>query len=199
MKLIIDCKEDNLEPEIIALAINLALNAGCAEQLCDYKHGKGLKLLFKRAYKHKDSLIMKMIRNISSHSSPDIKNQFIVRIKSSVTYPEIWRCGHTFFWARAQPGPEKSEKFGSRPDPGPSGPRHGIFSTNIQHPVCTWTYRDHGLTTYNWLSREKNRYTIISWCLFLSINAPNIKSCRLVEKSRTKVLYVDFSSIAFRF
>jgi hypothetical protein len=92
MKLIIDCKEENLEPEIIALAINLALNAGCAEQLCDYKHGKGLKLLFKRAYKNKDSLVMKMIRNISSHSSPDIKNQFIVRIKSSVTYSEIWRC-----------------------------------------------------------------------------------------------------------
>jgi len=89
MKLIIDCKEETLEPEIIALAINLALNAGCAEQLCDYKHGKGLKLLFKRAYKNKDSLVMKMIRNISSHSSPDIKNQFIVRIKSSVTYSEI--------------------------------------------------------------------------------------------------------------
>lgn len=79
MKLIIDCKEDRLEPEVIALAINLALNPGCAEQLCDYKHGKGLKLLMKRAYKYKDPLIMKVIRNISSHSSPDIKNQFIVR------------------------------------------------------------------------------------------------------------------------
>lgn len=79
MKLIIDCKDDHLEPEVIALAINLALNPGCAEQLCDYKHGKGLKLLMKRAYKHKDPLIMKMIRNISSHASPDIKNQFIVR------------------------------------------------------------------------------------------------------------------------
>jgi hypothetical protein len=83
MKLIIDCKEDRLEPEIIALAINLALNAGCAEQLCDYRHGKGLKLLMKRAYKYKDPLIMKMIRNISSHASPDIKNQFIVRRKIS--------------------------------------------------------------------------------------------------------------------
>lgn len=81
MKLIIDCKEERLEPEVIALAINLALNPGCAEQFLDYKHGKGLKLLMKRAYKHKDSLIMKMIRNISSHASPDIKNQFIVRNK----------------------------------------------------------------------------------------------------------------------
>ncbi|CAF4772885.1 unnamed protein product, partial [Rotaria sp. Silwood1] len=77
MKLVIDCKEERPEPEVIALAINLALNPGCAEQLCDYKHGKGLKLLMKRAYKYKDSLIMKMIRNISSHASFDIKNQFI--------------------------------------------------------------------------------------------------------------------------
>jgi hypothetical protein len=91
---------------------------------------------------------------------------------------ELW--GHVLLG----PGPRKVKNL----SPGPSGPRPGIFSTNIQHPVCTWTYRDHGLTTYNWLSREKNRYTIISWCLFLSINAPKIKSCRLVEKSRTKVL-----------
>lgn len=79
MKMIVDCKEDALEPEVIALAINLALNPGCADQLCDYKHGKGLKLLMKRAYKHKDSLVMKMVRNISSHPSPDIKTQFVVR------------------------------------------------------------------------------------------------------------------------
>jgi hypothetical protein len=83
--------------------------------------------------------------------------------------------------------------------PGPVGPRPGAFSTNIQHPVCTWIYRNRDLTTYNCLSREKNRYAIISWCLFLSINAPKIKSCHLVEKSRTNVLYVDLSSIVFRF
>jgi hypothetical protein len=74
-----------------------------------------------------------------------------------------------------------------------------FFFTNIQHPVCTWTYRDQGLTTCNCLFREKNRYAIVSWCLFLSINVPKIKSCRLVEKSTTKVLYVDCSSIVFRF
>ncbi|CAF3976459.1 unnamed protein product [Rotaria magnacalcarata] len=77
MKLIIDCKEERTEPEVIALAINLALNPGCAEQLLEYKHSKGLKLLMKRAYKYKDSLIIKMIKNISSHASPDIKSQFI--------------------------------------------------------------------------------------------------------------------------
>ncbi len=76
---------------------------------------------------------------------------------------------------------------------GPTGPRPGVFSANIQHPVCTWTYKDHGLTTYNWLSREKNRYTMISWCLFLSINTPKMKSCRL--KCYTLILaplYLDF-------
>jgi hypothetical protein len=94
------------------------------------------------------------------------------------------------------PGPTRAR---SEPDPSPSGPRPGVFFTNMQHPVCTRTYRDHGLTAYNWLSREKNRYTIISWYLFLSISAPKIKSCRLVEKSRTKVLYIDLTSIVFRF
>jgi hypothetical protein len=43
------------------------------------------------------------------------------------------------------PGPRKVKNLG----PGPTGPRPGVFFTNIQHPVCTWTYRDHGLTTYN--------------------------------------------------
>jgi hypothetical protein len=72
---------------------------------------------------------------------------------------------------RQGPDPRKVKNLGpgltrarSGTDSGPSGPRPGVFFTNIQHPVYTWTYRDHGLTTYNWLSREKNRYTIIFWC-----------------------------------
>jgi hypothetical protein len=40
---------------------------------------------------------------------------------------------------------------------------------------------------------------ILSCCLFLSINASKIKSCRLGEKRRAKVSYIDFSSSAFRF
>ncbi len=88
---------------------------------------------------------------------------------------------------------------------GPIGPRRGVFFTNIQHPVCIWTYKDHDLTTYYWLSRGTSRYTNIPWCLFLSINAPKIKSCRLVEKRRAKVyrsplasLYLDFQLKANR-
>jgi hypothetical protein len=79
-----------------------------------------------------------------------------------------------------------------------SGSRPGVFFTNIQHTVRTWAYKNHGLSTYKWVSIEKNRYQII-WCLFGSINAREIKSCRLVDKSSTKVLYVDFTSIVFRF
>jgi hypothetical protein len=120
---------------------------------------------------------------------------FLQKEKSDGTYP---RTGSRelrahVFWARsrtrARPGP----------DPGPTRLRPGIFFSNMKHPVCTWTYRNHSLTTYNWLFKEKNRYKIISCCLFLSINSPKIKSCRLGEKRRTKVLYVDLSSTVFRF
>jgi len=125
---------------------------------------------------------------------------------NSVTYPKLWRCAlpaltstsatvrelgaHVFL----DPDPRKVKNLGT----GPTGPRPSIFFSNIQHPVYTSTYRDHGLTTYNWLSREKNRYTIIFCCLFLSSNPPKIIICRLVEERRTNVLYVDFSSTVFR-
>ncbi len=38
---------------------------------------------------------------------------------------------------------------------GPTGLRACVFFTDIQHPVCTQTYMDHGLTTYNCLLGEK--------------------------------------------
>ena len=44
----------------------------------------------------------------------------------------------------------RSSRPGSRPALDPV-----FFFINIQHPVCTWTYRDHGLTTYNWLPEKK--------------------------------------------
>ncbi len=105
--------------------------------------------------------------------------------------PQVGAAGTRFLG----PDPRKMKNLGM----GPIEPRPSGFFSNIQHPACTWTYRNHGLTIYNWLSREKNRYTIISCCLFLSSNPPKIKSYRLVEKRRTNVLYVDFSSTVFRF
>jgi len=61
--------------EVLALCINLAANARCAQLICE---GAGLKFLMKRAFKNKDAMLMKMIRNISMHDGPT-KALFIVR------------------------------------------------------------------------------------------------------------------------
>jgi len=61
--------------EVLALCINLAANARCAQLICE---GAGLKLLMRRAFKQKDAMLMKMIRNISMHDEPT-KSLFIVR------------------------------------------------------------------------------------------------------------------------
>ena len=60
--------------EVLALCINLAANARCAQLICE---GAGLKLLMRRAFKNKDAMLMKMIRNISMHDGPT-KALFIV-------------------------------------------------------------------------------------------------------------------------
>ena len=62
------------DAEVLALCINLAANARCAQLICE---GAGLKLLMRKAFKHKDAMLMKMIRNISMHDGPT-KNLFIV-------------------------------------------------------------------------------------------------------------------------
>ena len=61
--------------EVLALAVNLAANARCAQLICE---SQGLKLLMRRAFKQRDPLMMKMIRNISIHDGPT-KPLFIVR------------------------------------------------------------------------------------------------------------------------
>ena len=62
------------EVEVLALCINLSANARCAQLICE---GSGLKLLMRRAFKSKDAMLMKMIRNISMHDGPT-KALFIV-------------------------------------------------------------------------------------------------------------------------
>jgi hypothetical protein len=57
----------------------------------------------------------------------------------------------------------------------------------------------HGLTTYNWLSREKNGSRITSCCLFLSINAPKIKICRSVEEEEGKCYSLTLAPLYFDF
>ncbi|KAM9435104.1 kinesin-associated protein 3a [Clarias gariepinus] len=73
MKMLFDCGEEGMDPELISFCINLAANKRNAQLICE---GNGLKMLMKRAFKLKDPLMMKMIRNISQHEGPS-KNLFI--------------------------------------------------------------------------------------------------------------------------
>ena len=75
MKMILEYPDDLLDPETISLGINLACTPYGAQQMCK---GPGLKLLMRRALKTHDSLLLKMIRNISQHSGPT-KKLFLVR------------------------------------------------------------------------------------------------------------------------
>jgi len=67
MKLVLESSTASVDSELMALAINLATNKRNAQLISE---GKGLRLLFKRAFKFKDSLVMKMLRNISQHEGP---------------------------------------------------------------------------------------------------------------------------------
>uniref|UniRef100_A0A8B9R9Q8 Kinesin-associated protein 3a n=2 Tax=Astyanax mexicanus TaxID=7994 RepID=A0A8B9R9Q8_ASTMX len=73
MKMLFDCGEERMDPELISFCINLAANKRNAQLICE---GNGLKMLMKRALKLKDPLMMKMIRNISQHDGPSM-NLFI--------------------------------------------------------------------------------------------------------------------------
>lgn len=64
MKIILQCSDEQVDLEIMALAINLAANKRNAQLICE---GNGLRLLMQRAFTYQDPLIIKMIRNISQH------------------------------------------------------------------------------------------------------------------------------------
>lgn len=70
--MIIESPNEQVNLELVALGINLALNNKCAAQMIEFSKKKGLKLLIKRAFKFKDALIMKMIRNISQHEETKV-------------------------------------------------------------------------------------------------------------------------------
>ncbi len=82
MKLILECREDWVQQELVAVGINLS----CDEQNVKMMvKGPGLKLLMKRALQTQDSLLMKMIKNISQHRDEEIKKLFLVRIYVLIT------------------------------------------------------------------------------------------------------------------
>jgi len=74
--------------EVLALCINLAANSRCAQLICE---GAGLKHLMRKAFKHKDAMLMKMVRNISMHDGPT-KALFIVRISPNVSDFYLLSC-----------------------------------------------------------------------------------------------------------
>lgn len=52
------------DTDLVSLGINLALNKKCAQGMCENNR---LRSLIERTFKYRDAMMMKMIRNISSH------------------------------------------------------------------------------------------------------------------------------------
>eukprot|EP00118_Oscarella_pearsei_P007156 m.33925 g.33925 ORF g.33925 m.33925 type:complete len:801 (+) comp31926_c0_seq8:57-2459(+) len=95
VKLILECPEEKIDLEVIALGINLAANVRNAELMCE---GGGHRHLMRRALKTRDSLLMKMMRVMSNHGGP-VKKQFsgyvadlAAIIKSSADEEQVVEC-----------------------------------------------------------------------------------------------------------
>ncbi|XP_022237019.1 kinesin-associated protein 3-like [Limulus polyphemus] len=67
VKLIMECPEERVPLELIALSINLTTNKRNAQIICE---SNGLTFLMKHVFEHQDPLLMKMIRNVSQHEGP---------------------------------------------------------------------------------------------------------------------------------
>lgn len=68
---------DEVDQVMVALCINLATNSANAQQMADSSR---LQSLMTRAFNYQDSLLMKMIHNISEHDP--IRSSFIVSLNS---------------------------------------------------------------------------------------------------------------------
>lgn len=71
--MIVNSEDDQPKLELIALGINLAINSKNAQLMIESNRLQGL---IKKAFRTQDSLIMKMIRNISQHDLA--KENFVV-------------------------------------------------------------------------------------------------------------------------
>ncbi|PAA50720.1 hypothetical protein BOX15_Mlig016361g3, partial [Macrostomum lignano] len=76
VKLITESREELIDIEVMSLAVNLACDPTLAEVLAG-KDGKGIRIFMKRAFRFKDSVLMKMLRNISEHESEKLKMMFV--------------------------------------------------------------------------------------------------------------------------
>jgi hypothetical protein len=73
MNMLLEGPEDEVNLELVALCINLAVNKRNAQIMVENNR---LRCLMARAFRNQDSLIMKMIRNIAMHEGT--KQNFIV-------------------------------------------------------------------------------------------------------------------------
>uniref|UniRef100_A0A0B7B0K7 Kinesin-associated protein 3 n=1 Tax=Arion vulgaris TaxID=1028688 RepID=A0A0B7B0K7_9EUPU len=89
MKMLLQSAETPSTDELLALCINLAANKRTAQIICE---GQGLKMLMKRAFKFKDALVMKLIRNLSQHSGAT-KHLFIDYISDLCSCILKWEKG----------------------------------------------------------------------------------------------------------
>lgn len=71
--MLLDGPQDEMNLELVALCINLAINKRNAQIMVEENR---LRRLMARAFRNQDSLIMKMIRNIAMHEGT--KQNFIV-------------------------------------------------------------------------------------------------------------------------
>ena len=82
MAMIIESETELVDTGVMALAINLALSEPIANRICfangQDESGRGLKMLLKRAFKRKDVLLLKLIRNIAAQKRAEIKMLFVV-------------------------------------------------------------------------------------------------------------------------
>ncbi|KNE70717.1 hypothetical protein AMAG_15471 [Allomyces macrogynus ATCC 38327] len=80
LHLVLTYPKDHLPPELMALAINLAVNEHNAELWAD---NGGLTALFKRLMKSRDYLLLKMLRNMSLH--PELHMLFLDHLDDLLT------------------------------------------------------------------------------------------------------------------
>lgn len=64
--MILEYDKDQVDLVVVALAINLAINKRNAELMVE---GGRLQLLMDQAFRNLDSLLLKVVRNISQHDS----------------------------------------------------------------------------------------------------------------------------------
>ena len=79
--MIIRHPKKSIDRDLMALAVNLALEPRCAELIC--ADGDTVHALIKRAHQTYDPLLLKFIRNLVTHQGPSLDLFKVKFIKNS--------------------------------------------------------------------------------------------------------------------